>query len=115
MTEDDRRAVYIIAAQKADGAFPQGVVRNHAEERAVHPQIGKRQRDVGFASAVTGFKTVGNTDLPVIGRGQPQHDLSEGDKLMPHLVRDWIFMNHDSALLSAAVWQRVRSADIQME
>ena len=93
--ENHRRAMDVVAAQHADCAFPQRVVRHHAEKRAVHAQIGKRQGNIGFASAIAGFETVGNTDFSVVGRSQPQHDFSKGNKLMSGLMRNWIFMYHE--------------------
>ena len=94
--KDHRRAVHVVGAQPADGAFAQGVVGHHAEEGGIHPQVGQRQGNVGLAAAVAGFKAGGHADLLVIGRGQAQHDFADGDEFLRALLalQDRIEMFH---------------------
>ena len=80
--ENHRRAVHIVAAQPAHGTFAQRVVGHHAEEGGIHTQVGQCQRNVGLAAAVAGLKGGGHTDFLIVRRGQAQHYLADGDKLL---------------------------------
>ena len=80
--EDHRRAVYVVAAQPAHSAFAQRVVGHDAEEGGIHAEVRQRQRDVGLAAAVAGFKAGCHADLFVVRRGQTEHDLAAGDKFL---------------------------------
>ena len=94
--KDHRRAVYVVGAQPAHGAFAQRVVGHHAEEGGIHAQVGKGQGDVGFAAAVAGFKAGRHADLFIVGRGQAQHDFADGDELLRALLalQDGVVMLH---------------------
>ena len=96
--EDHRGAVHIVGAQPAHGALAQAVVGHHAEERAVHTQVCQCQRNVGLAAAVAGLKVGSHAQLFVVRRGQAQHDLAAGDKLLSGglLAKDRVEMFHNA-------------------
>ena len=96
--EDHRGAVHIVGAEPAHGALAQTVVGHHAEERAVHAQVCQCQRDIGLAAAVAGLKVGSHAQLFVVRRGQAQHDLAAGDKLLSGglLAKDRIEMFHNA-------------------
>lgn len=39
---------------------------------------------IGLGTAVSGLKGLGLDDFPVMGRGKPKQDLSQGDEMLPH-------------------------------
>ena len=94
--EDHRRAVHVVGTQPAHSAFAQRVVGHDGEKRAVYLQVGQRERDIGFAAAVAGFKSVCHADLVIVGRGQPQHDFTHGDEPFTGGLQgcQWILMLH---------------------
>ena len=79
--QDDRSAVDVVAAEHPDRAFSETVVRHNRKKSAVHAEVGERQSDVGFASAVTCFKIGRHADLLVVRRSQTKQDLADRDKL----------------------------------
>ena len=89
--EDHRRAVDVVGAQHTHRALAEAVVGHDRKERAVHAEIGQRQRDVGLAAAIAGFKARSHADLLVVGRRQTEHDLAHRDELLslgfPHEQR----------------------------
>ena len=80
--KDHRRAVDVVAAQPANRAFAQRVVRHNAEKRGIHAEVCQRQRNVGLAAAIAGLEGRGHADLLVVRRGKAQHDLTDGDKFL---------------------------------
>ena len=80
--EDHRGAVHVVGAEHAHRALAQGVVGHHAEEGAVDAQVCQGQGDIGLAAAVAGLEAGGHPDLLIVGRGQAQHDLPEGDEFL---------------------------------
>ena len=80
--EDHGGAVDVVGAQPAHGALAEAVVRHDAEEGAVHAEVCQRKGDVGLTAAVAGFKIRRHAELFVVRRGQTQHDLAAGDKLL---------------------------------
>ena len=80
--KDHRRAMYVVAAQPAHGAFAQRVVGYHAKKRRIHAKICQCKGYICLAAAVACLKRGGHTDLFVVGRGQAQHDLTDGDELL---------------------------------
>ena len=80
--------MHIIGPEHPDGGLADGVVGHHGEEGGVNAKIRQGQGDVGLRAAVGGLKFVGHTDLLVVGRGQPQHDLTDGDELVAALGVD---------------------------
>ena len=78
--QDHGGAVDVVGAQPAHRALAQAVVGHHAEEGAVHAEVGQGQGDVGLAAAIAGFKAGGHADLLVVRRGQAEHDLAAGDE-----------------------------------
>ena len=80
--EDHRRAVDVIAAEPADGAFAQGVVGHNAEEGGIHAEVRQSQRNVCLAAAVTGLESGSHADLFIVRRGQAQHHFADSDKLL---------------------------------
>ena len=99
--EDHRRAVYIVAAQPAHGAFAQRVVGHHAEEGGIHPKVGQCQRNVGLTAAVAGLKGGGHANFFIVRRGQSQHHLADGDEFLRAVVahQDRIAVLHLEVLL----------------
>ena len=71
----------VVAAEHPDRAFSETVVRHNRKKSAVHAEVGERQSDVGFASAVTCFKIGRHADLLVVRRSQTKQDLADRDKL----------------------------------
>ena len=78
--ENHRGAMDVVAAQHAHCAFAQAVVGHHAEKGGVHAKVGQREGDVGLAAAVAGFESGGHPDLLIVGRGQAEHDLTDGNE-----------------------------------
>ena len=79
--EDDGGAVDVVGAQGPDGALADGVVGNDGEEGGVNAQIRQRQGNIGLRTAVGGLEGIGHADLLIVGRGQAEHDLADGDEL----------------------------------
>ena len=103
--QDHGGAVYVVGAQPAHGAFAQAVVGHYAEEGAVHPQVCQRQRNVGFAAAIAGLEIGGHADLFIVRRGQTEHDLATGDKLLAGglVAQDRVKMFHNAPPWSVQV------------
>ena len=79
---DNRGTVYVIGAKSAHSALSQAVVRDHGEERGIHPEIGQGDCNVGLGSAVGGLKFCRGPDLVAVGRGKAEHHLSDCEKAL---------------------------------
>ena len=83
--QDNGSTVDVVGPEHPHRTFSQGIVGDDGEKGAVHPQIGQRKGDIGLAAAVAGLKAVCHPDFTVVGRGETEHDLPEGNKFLSAL------------------------------
>ena len=71
-----------VAAQVVEAGIGHAVLGQAGDEFAAEPEIGQRNGHVGFAAAVAGAEQVGLVETQIVGRREPQHDLSESDDFL---------------------------------
>lgn len=75
----DMAGVHAVAAQRIEGALPDFVLRQLADESGIKPILGQRHRRIGLPSGIGGFKRIGLYKAAVSRRVQPHHDFPEAD------------------------------------